>query len=66
MNELKVESSRIAAAIRGAFGSAAACHCQGPAKLSEEEVLSFLAERRVVRRTDLIPSNVVSLSDRLH
>ena len=62
MKGLKVESSRIAAAIRGAFGSAEVCHCQGPAKLSEEEVFAYLVRKRVLHLSDVVGDQAITIA----
>ena len=56
-----IPAREVIAAIHGAFHGAGSCHCHTVAKLGEDEILTYLARRKLVAPADVIEIQSLSI-----
>ncbi len=56
-----IPAREVVAAIHGAFHRARTCHCHTVAKLGEDEILTYLARRKLVAPADVLEIEMLSI-----
>ena len=56
-----IPAREVIAAIHGAFHGAGSCHCHTVAKLGEDDILAYLARRKLVSLAEVIEIQSLSI-----
>jgi hypothetical protein len=63
MTETMIPARDVVAAIRGAFRSADACHCETVGKLGQDELLDRLVRQKVIPPEEIVGRNGLTIAD---